>query len=79
MSTWTMLQGWLKRWGRGVYVCPPDFDRIECAAGQQWRAPLLLAHPDFQTLRHPCSIHTDSIEYKVFRNTDLGVTYSTED
>ena len=22
------------------------------------------------------SIHTDSIEYKVFRNTDLGVTYS---
>ena len=32
---------------------PPDFGRIEGAAGQWQRVPLLLAHPDFQTLRHP--------------------------
>ena len=33
---------------------PPEFGRIEGAAGQQRRATLPLAHPDFQTLRHPC-------------------------
>ena len=40
--------------GRVGAVHPPDFGRIEGAAGQWWRqAALLLAHPDFQTLRHP--------------------------
>ena len=37
--------------GRGAYA-PPDFGRIEGAAGQRRCAALLLAHPDFQTLRH---------------------------
>ena len=35
-------------------VRPPDFGRIEGAAEQWRRAALLLAHPDFQTLRHLC-------------------------
>ena len=36
-------QAWRKRGARGAYA-PPDFGRIEGAAG---RAALLLAHPDF--------------------------------
>ena len=39
--------------GAGGAQAPPDFGRIEGAAGQRLRAALLLAHPDFQTLRHP--------------------------
>ena len=31
-----------------------DFGRIEGATGQRRRVALLLARPDFQTLRHPC-------------------------
>jgi hypothetical protein len=32
----------------------PYYGRIEGAARQRRRASLLLAHPDFQTLRHSC-------------------------
>ena len=45
--------------GRESVRPPQDFGRIEGAAiiegaaGQRQRAALLLAHPDFQTLRHP--------------------------
>ena len=37
----------------GGAAAPPDFGRSEGAAGQRRRAALLLAHPDFQSLRHP--------------------------
>ena len=37
--------------GRGIYI-PPDFGRIEDAAGQRRLAALLLAPPDFQTQCH---------------------------
>ena len=49
-----VLQGWWKRgdMGGGVGVGPPDFGRIESAARHRRRAAFLLAHPDFQTLRH---------------------------
>ena len=40
------------KWGQSAH---PDFGRIESAAGQRGRATLLLANPDFQTLRHPCN------------------------
>ena len=44
--------------GRGIYTqacivyIPPDFGRIEDAAGQRRLAALLLAPPDFQTQCH---------------------------
>ena len=38
-------------WG-GVYLSPPSFVKIEGTARQRRCAALLLAHPDFQTLRH---------------------------
>ena len=40
--------------GAGGAAAPTDFGRSEGAARQRRRAALLLAHPDFQTLRHPC-------------------------
>ena len=51
-------QGWRKRGvgvgggQRGAYTSP-DFGRLEGAAGARRRTELLLAHPDFETLRHP--------------------------
>ena len=43
----------LNKGGAGGAIAPPYFVRIEGAAGQRRRAALLLAHPDFQTQRHP--------------------------
>ena len=43
----------MAEWGAGC-AQPPDFGIIEGAAGQRRHAALLLAHPDFQTFRHPC-------------------------
>ena len=39
-------------WAGWAYV-HPDFGRIVGATGQWQHAALLLAHSDFQTLRHP--------------------------
>ena len=39
--------------GQGGGTPPPDFGRLEGPAGHRWHATLLLAHSDFQTLRHP--------------------------
>ena len=47
--------------GRGGGIRPPDFGRIEGAAGQRQRAALLLAHPDFQALRHPCGLFENKV------------------
>ena len=44
----------------GGGVSSPDFGIIKGAARQRQRVALLLAHPDFQTLRHPWSLHTKS-------------------
>ena len=41
--------------GAGGAYAPPDFGRIEVADGQQRPAALLLAHPYFQSVRHPAS------------------------
>ena len=49
---------------------PPDFGRIEGTAGQRRRAALLLAHPDFQTLRHPWAIEAVDLLH-----TTPGATY----
>ena len=51
--------------GAGVAIAPPYFGRIEGAARQWGRAALLLAHPDFQTLRHPCINATKYWKYVV--------------
>ena len=52
----TPLQACPKRWGRGG-VRPLGFwPRPYCAPPDFWPRPLLLAPPDFQTLRHACSI-----------------------
>ena len=40
-------------WAGWAYA-HPDFGSLEGAAGQWRRTALLLAHSDFQTLRHPC-------------------------
>ena len=37
----------------GWAIAHPDFDRIEGAAGQLRRAPLLLAHPAFGSYLRP--------------------------
>ena len=37
----------------GWAIAHPDFDRIEGAAGQRWRAALLLAHPAFGSHLRP--------------------------
>ena len=49
----------------GQGALPPVFGRIEGAARQRRRAALLLAHPDFQTLRHPCINANKSWKYVV--------------
>ena len=46
----------------GGWAEDPDFGRIEGAAGQWQRAALLLAHSDFQTLRHPWLCNCRNIE-----------------
>ena len=71
--TSVVSRGWRKWGGRGG-VRPPDFGRIEGAAsaGQRRRAALLHAHPDFQTLPHPCNCRIDSNREKEsisFENT----------
>ena len=43
-----------RSWGAGGAYAPPDFGRIDVAAGQQRPATVLLAHPYFQSVRHPC-------------------------
>ena len=58
-------QGWRKRGGRGGRT-PPDFGRIEGAAGQRRRTTLLLTHPDFQTLRHPCDKSSKLLERQIW-------------
>ena len=40
--------------GAGGAYFPPDFGRIEGAAGDRQLAASLLAHPDVQTQLHPC-------------------------
>ena len=49
------IQGWEKRVGR-VGVSPPRLWQKRRRCRQRRRAALLLAHSDFQTVRHPCSI-----------------------
>ena len=50
------MQAWWKQGGRGAKG--PDFGRSEGTGGQRRCTALLLAHPDFQSLRHPCNVYT---------------------
>ena len=62
----SIIQAWRKRGGGRGGTWPPDFGRSEGAAGQRWRAALLLAHPDFQSLRHPYNLHTARQQLTVY-------------